>query len=280
MSEDRQGSRISGAGSLLANGAGILAALGIGFGGLFLVQNILSGEAEKLLHSGGRVEIPVQGETMTTWETQDVEAVQALLTGEELRQVVERLEKGTDPWPHEPWQGQMSMAEAMECGRDWTENFLMPHLGMADYTLQEVTANCYLWNWQADVESGEGNPLFGCWSVWLYVPDLTVALTLNGVTGQVLQATVSISGQMPVEYQEKDGIMTLLTDYGDSFGLGGSYVMLNSEMAADGWEMRQTVGEEGVYASVRTSTIAIADIYGDMEGVSEIFTVELGLGTE
>ena len=68
MSEDRQGSRIPGAGSLLANGAGILAALGIGFGGLFLVQNILSGEAEKLLHSGGRVEIPVQVDTRSAAE--------------------------------------------------------------------------------------------------------------------------------------------------------------------------------------------------------------------
>lgn len=271
------------AGSLLLNGAGILAAFGVAFGGLFLVQASLAREADVLLRSGGMVEVPVQQESMTSWEAGQVEVVPDQLTQEELKLAVEKLERETEACPHEPWPGQLTLVEAIECGREWTESFLLPHLGMEDYLLPEYSANCYLWAWQSDVEAGEENPVFSYWNVWMSVRGLEIDLTLNAVTGQVLRVVLTAGGQVPVEYQGKDKLAALLADYADSFGLGGHYRILDgTDIMASGWQMQQSVGE-GIYASVETSSVAIAVSSADglYSGEStEIFQLDLRLQTE
>lgn len=271
------------AGSLLLNGAGILADFGVAFGGLFLVQASLAREANVLLRSGGMVEVPVQQESMTSWEAGQVEVVPARLTQEELKLAVEKLERETEACPHEPWPGQLTLVEAIECGREWTEGFLLPHLGMEDYLLPEYNANCYLWAWQSDVEAGEENPVFSYWNVWMSVGGLEIGLTLNAVTGQVLRVVLTTGGQVPVEYQGKDKLAALLADYADSFGLGGHYRILDvTDIMASGWQMQQSVGE-GIYASMETSSVVIAASgeNGHYSGEStEIFHLDLRLQTE
>ena len=271
------------AGSLLLNGAGILAAFGVAFGGLFLVQASLAREANVLLRSGGMVEVPVQQESMTSWEAGQVEVVPARLTQEELKLAVEKLERETEACPHEPWPGQLTLVEAIECGREWMESFLLPHLGMEEYQMPEYNSNCYLWAWQSDVEAGEQNPVFSYWNVWTTAGGLEIDLTLNAVTGQVLRAVLTTGGRMPVEYRGKDKLAALLADYADSFGLGGHYRILDgTDTMASGWQMQQSVGE-GIYAAMETSSVmlAVSTADGHYSGENtEIFQLDLRLRTE
>lgn len=268
--------------TILVDSMGILAAFGIAFGGLWLMERQLNRETQALLRGSGLVEIPVQSEALVSQEVNALEIEPAMLTDLQLRETVEKFEQETDAYPHEPWEGQLSMEEAMETARSWTEEFLLASIGIEDAALQGYGANCYLWTWQKDVEEGRRDPWLGYWNVWIDTNrGLVVNLTLNAATGQVLYAGLTIS--QPVEYLDRERLEGILSSYADSFGLGGTYVMAGngSDRWEDGWDLYQNVGEEGVFAAVKTSSVVIADDDGDMgAGYREIFHIDLQLVTD
>lgn len=273
--------------ALWSNFLGILLAVGIASGGLLLVHRRLASEEEALLHQGGSVTIQMQSEAMPDQAVEDEGAVPALLTEEQLYLTVKNLEYRVGTYPHEPWEGQLTMGEAARCGMEWIEMFLLPHMGADsldadDFGPEEYSVNCYLWAWQEDAEAGIQDPAASYWNVWVDTRELTVDLTLDAVTGQVLSAYVSSS--LVMEYQEKDIIRQLLCDYADSFGLGGKYTMFigGSETPEGDFvygELRQSIGEKGVYASVNASSVVVAAAEGTYWDTKNIFMIELRLGT-
>lgn len=266
------------AGAVLANSLGILFAFGIAFGGLFLVYHCLVREENEFLNGGGRVEVLVQSEAVSAQEAGEEEAVQALLTESQLRRVVEKWETETGTVPHEPWENQLSLAEAAACGREWIENFLLPNMGIEDYKLTEYSVDCSLWAWQTDVEAGATDPEYSYWTVRMDARDLTVRLILNAVTGQVLRAYVSST--FLVEYQEEDKIQELLYAYAGSFGLEEKYILYMEGEENELWALSRN-GSEGIHASMKTSSIVIVSAesrYGQSEP-EELFTIDLKMGT-
>lgn len=203
--------------SRLADLLGILAAIAIAFGGLALVEVRLAAEEDRILDAGGEMRI-IQVQTQKM-EAQDVD--EAAVRQEELAQAVECLKRGGDRHLHEPQAGQLSMAQAVDCGKGWMEEFLLPRLGLEPDEggeAREYKVGCFLW--AREEESGEA-PWLSYWAVELNAAGIDGMLILNAATGQVMSAAVTVSH--PIEYQDRDRIDTLLDDYADSFGIVSSY---------------------------------------------------------
>lgn len=267
-------------GSLAINFLGLLAAFGIGFGGLFLVQYRLEQEEAMLLKGAGAVEIPLPVEVEVS-DAGEADVEQEKLTEAELYQAVKCLYNGMESYPHEPRSGQLSMAQALNCATDWIKDFLLPHMGMDDLSLQEQSINCYLWTWQEDRTGREMNPSFSYWDVWIYTPGLETELILEASSGQVMRAIVNCS--LLTEYQNKDLIREILADYAASFGLPGDIRILDgrkdSTGASNAW-MIQKIGEEGLYASVTTNSFVISKADAALMDYTEIFSMNLSLSTD
>lgn len=203
--------------SRLADLLGILAAIAIAFGGLALVEVRLAAEEDRILDAGGEMRI-IQVQTQKM-EAQDVD--EAAVRQAELTQAVECLKRGGDRHLHEPQAGQLSMAQAVDCGKGWMEEFLLPRLGLEPDEggeAREYKVGCFLW--AREEESGEA-PWLSYWAVELNAAGIDGMLILNAATGQVMSAAVTVSH--PIEYQDRDRIDTLLDDYADSFGIVSSY---------------------------------------------------------
>ena len=279
--QEKQTKILSGkAGAVFTNSLGILFAFGIAFGGLFLVHHRLVREENALLNGGGRVEVLVQSEALPARDAGEEEVMPAALTESQLYRVVEKLAEESGTVPHEPWDNQLSLAEAAACGREWVENFLLPNMGINDYKLTEYSVNCSLWAWRTDVEAGATDPEYSYWTVCMDAgDDLAVRLILNAVTGQVLWAYTSSS--LLVEYQEEDKIEGLLYAYAGSFGMEEKYILYVDGEENELWALSRN-GSTGIHASVKTSNVAIASAergYAQAEPM-ELFTVELKLETD
>lgn len=262
--------------SILFNLGGILSAFGIAFGGLFLVQSRLAREEAELLQGSGVVEIIGESEAMDAFEADISDTViveKARLTEEELASAVGNLVRGREEFPHEPRQGQLTMAQAIESGKDWLEDFLMPHLGVEDAGLGEYKANCYLWTTQEEKagEEKEQNKIFSYWTVMLASQGMEAELILSAASGQVLEASVASS--YAIECQDEEGRKALLKDYGDSFGLGGSSLFLDG---GNGMIYRR-IGNMGLYTAVGSGSVIISRAEEDGAKSGEIFSVQLYL---
>ena len=158
--------------SRLADLLGILAAIAIAFGGLALVEVRLAAEEDRILDAGGEMRIiQVQTQKMEAQDVDEAAVRQAELTQEELAQAVECLKRGGDRHLHEPQAGQLSMAQAVDCGKGWTEEFLLPRLGLEPDEggeAREYKVGCFLWAREEDAgeESGEA-PWLSYWAVEL-----------------------------------------------------------------------------------------------------------------
>lgn len=272
-SEENKMAPARGRGGLFVNVLGILLAFGAAFGGMFLVRECLLRETEALLGGSGEVLVPFQSAVAAVppQEADWKEAEREKLTEAELFLAVEGLNGMEEVVPHEPRQGQMAMAQAIEAGREWMEEFFLPHLGIQGGALREYKINCYLWSRQAD----GAEPLLSYWSVSLGCQELNAALTLDAVSGQVLAADVAVSA--PVEYQDQDSLRALLEDYADSLGVESHSLLTDKR----GGGMYQSVGGDGVYAALRVSNIAVAFSSPEAEEfmgeVMEVFSVHLYL---
>lgn len=267
-------------GNGLVNIMGIVLAFGFAFGGLFLVQNMLMEEKGNLLRSGGMIEISGQDLEEEAVKIVETDAEKLLLTEEELIQAVENMQNlEHDAYPHEPLPGQMSMVEAIECGRKWLEDFLMPHLGAEDYIPQGYMITSYLVAPWEDDEDGMEKQLRSYWMVALAGEDVEVELVLNAVTGQMLGTSVEC--HFPAECLEKEKLAELLEDYVESFGLEGECGVVCSEKYAEqtgALLMLQSVGNGEVFANMRTSGVVVTAT--GIQEYRDTFYVRLWLGTE
>lgn len=269
-----------------ANLAGMLSAVGIALGGLFLVQDGLAREKESLLQGSGLVGITVQAEPAAAAEMEVVQNSPVNLTEEDLIRVVRDMESGGEIYPHEPGQDQLSMSQAITCGREWIETFFMPYMGKTDYRMEEYKADCFLWSLREKEGEEEKDPIFSYWTINFEVQGLAeVGLTLNAASGQVLIASIGLYG--PVEYQDGQNLLALLREYAFSFGTDevASYSFVESVaegMGRTGEKIYHTISSQGLYAGIRTSSVSIS-MATENPGVAEsidIFTVRLYLTTD
>lgn len=265
-------------GRILVNLSGILGALVIAFGGLFLVWLKLNREQVQLLAGSGLIELPQAG-TLEAAKAADISPGR-LLTEEELAQIKDILEEPGQANPHEPLSGQLSMAQAIEIGRAWLEDFFLPHLGKGDILLQEYKISCYLW--APETANPENCPRLSSWTVSLAGSDVEAVLILNAVSGQILDASVSCCS--PVEYQERETLTTLLADFAFSFGLDGEYTLVYSgetESGAVKLPWYQSLGAGDTFAAIQASSIVATAADADT-GVSvylEQFNIHLYLSS-
>lgn len=249
--ESRRKAAVKGA---AVNALGIVLAFGAAFGEVFLVQEGLARETAGALRQSGemRVPVPSAGVQASGMPGIDWEETGRKLTQEELLAAVAGLEGKGESYPHEPLPGQLSMAQAIECGREWLEDFFMPYLGMSGDDMKEYRINCFLWARRAP-DGGEQtqDSLLSYWTVSFGGADLEAGLVLNAASGQVLEASVTVKA--PVEYQAQEELMKLFQAYAESFGTTEDYLFVDAE----GGDLYQRIGDEGLYAALKTGSIVI-----------------------
>jgi hypothetical protein len=267
-------------GGVFFNLLGIFLALGAALGGLLLVQGRLGQEKENLFRGSGIVTMPLQ---VLETETQVLEVTEkTILSEDQLLQAVQDLGSGQDVYPHEPQAGQLSMVQAIDCGRDWVEDFFMRHFGLsgtegAEPGLQEFKAYCYLWSPGEGGVQGKEDLFHSYWTVSFQSREMTAELILNGVSGQVLDA--SINCYVSLEYQDGGGLSAVLEEYARSFDMetgepGGQWTQEGI--------LYQPMGSGGIFAAVKTGDLFLCradDPEGQMIQSVEIFQFHFYLGT-
>lgn len=266
-------------GRIAVNLMGILSAFAIAFGGLFLVQGRLRLEQDRLLGSGGLVELP---QTITT-ETAESVTVSLCdsLAEKELMQLVHNLEQKDEIKPHEPLEGQLTMIQAINCGEAWLEEFFLSDATLNDPASRDYRANCYLWTPEDAGAGPEASPWLSCWTVSLSNQNIDASLTLSAVSGQVLDASVNLSS---VSFQGKEDLLTILEKYASSFGLEGDDILISLEDKDTHTKellCYQSIGTRGIYAAIQAGNIifAIADNDTETPLYMERFNVHLYLSS-
>ena len=248
-------------GGSFINFLGIMSAFAIAFGGWFLVQRSLDREKESLLEGGGLVALP---------QTESLEAAVAgesfelrQLTEDELLQIVQSMEHKGEIRPHEPVQGQLTMAQAFDYGRVWLEDYFLPHFCASDSLDGELRVSGYLWSPET---AGAGEePWLSYWTVSFICQDIDASLLISAVSGQILDAEVTCSG--PVPYQSGEGFLEALADYAFSFDLGEDCSIVYSEETDSGAKKMPwywSFGTSGIYAALDAgSTYIVSDAVED-----------------
>lgn len=271
-------------GDRVANLFGILLAFGIAFGGLSGVQVLIAREEQRMLQGSGVVEILSREDSVEVSESG--QAAKVKLSETELVQAAEILQSSMEIYPHEPQQGQLSMAQAIECSKKWMEDFFLAHFGMSGANLQEYRANCCLWSPQENEADKRGlNGADSYWTVVLGGKGIEAELILHGESGQILEASVSCL--LSSEAQNYENVGTFLQKYVDSFGFM-EHETLNENRKGipenNSQTIYQSIGSEGVYAAMETSlvVISVADsednaLEGSFSEDMEIFYLQLYL---
>lgn len=263
------------------NALGILATLAIALGGLFLVQNGLAREQEKLLSAGGAVELPPPIAEIEVMDAADA-VTYSPLTEEELLQVAADLAGPVDIRLHEPLQGQLSMVQAVECAQTWLEDFLMVYLGVSGLSSEEYRTSCYLWTPETGESDQETRPWLSYWSVSLTNQEIEASFLLNAMSGQILEASVGCTAL--VEHQSHKDLIALLDAYSASFGVDGDDTIIFS--GESGTEFKklpwyQSVGDNGLYTGMMAASTVSES--ADDSGIlisQELFTIRLYLGLD
>lgn len=238
------------------NCLGILSAFAIAFGGLYLVQSSLTREKERLLAGGGIAALP-QTEVVETVEVKDLADLRQL-TEDELLQLIQIMEQNGETRPHEPVQGQLTMAEAVECGRAWMEEFFLPRFDVSRLFAEECRISCYLWAPETAGAGTEEYSWLSCWTVSFVNQELEAKLLLSAVSGQVLDAEVSYSA--PVPWQDGEELTEILGEYASSFDLAGDYIMVYSAETDSGAKKLPwycSVGDRGIYAALDAGSVGV-----------------------
>lgn len=262
---------------------GILLAFGVAFGGMFAVRNQLTEEKNVLLEGSGMIAIPMQ--SYVTEAQNSVESPEKTeLTEEELVQVVKNLGRDAEVYAHEPLQGQITMVQALECGRSWLEEFFLPHLQTKAELSGEYKTSCHLWALrEEDTGSELESSLLSYWTLTLENQDLSASLTLNAATGQVLDASVCC--YFPMELWEQGSLISLLGDYTDSFGIEEIYTSLIVDKdqtihERNGWGMYQSLADGELFAVIQTSSLVVTSTMDNELIYEDIFSVQLYLSTQ
>lgn len=253
----------------LVNLLGILLALGIFFGGMSGVEKGLLWEEERLLRGGGKVGVTIlEGQTKlqegVSWEDK-----RRKLEEGELVLAVGGLEEGEDIWLHEPGQGQLSMEQAMTDGKEWLENFCLPHLGVTGFDMGECKVSCYLWTFR-DVEVGsvEANGACSYWTFTAMGGGMEAELLLSAQSGQVLYASVSCG--VPVASQDAKEMKVFLEDYVASFGLEGK-----GEAVQEPGLIYKAVGDGELSAVIRPFRVVSSKVNPDTNTLEHMETFNI-----
>lgn len=242
-----------GIGRAAVNLTGILSAFAIALGGLFLVQSRLKLEQERLLE-GGLVELPQTG-TGEPAGSVDV-PLHGFLAEEELLELVHSLAQREEIKPHEPLEGQLTMLQAIDCGKTWLEEFFLPYYTSYDLPANEYWIDCYLWTPETAGADPETSPWLSCWTVSLSSHKIDALLTLSAVSGQILDASVSCS--VPFSLQDKKDLPSLLERYAVSFGLETEDSLIyieDKDTRANEALYFQNIGSRGIYAALNTKNL-------------------------
>lgn len=243
--------------SKLINFCGIIFALFLAYSGFILTEHILDSKTESFLSGESGVD-----RTREAAENVDIGKETQFLTSEELKQILKNM-NGKDEYPHEPVEGQMSMEEAIKKGKEWIESLFEKNSLFSEYRrqgYQKIDAKLCIKNNSSDSSL---NVLNSYWTLNFIKQDVKVALVLNSVTGQVLDANISY--YMPIDssdssdynYSEtvsKEFLVSLLIDYILSFGFEENNIML--------------VGDDCIYEAVSGDNLFAVVVTGNM-GVLE-----------
>lgn len=242
----------------LINLSGLLLSFGIAAGGLFLVQTRLEKEENALLQSGGTVTAAADSAESQKAESTQITGMK--LTEEQIALILDSLESASDIFPHEPGPGQLSMAEAVEYGRTWLDDFFLPHMGTSFSHPVDYKADCYLWTPVQEAAGDKSALSLSCWTVNLSSQEIQAALVIHAVSGQVLSASINCS--FPEESASDPEFLSLLQEYGDSFGLGTADFLLSPKDQENAqsphFAMYQRLGDAGIYAAIETNSIHIS----------------------
>ena len=281
MRTDQTNHPARGIGRAAVNLTGILSAFAIALGGLLLVQSRLKLEQERLLEGGGLVELPQTG---TSDPAGSVEVPPyGFLPEDDLLQVVHSLVQKEEIKPHEPLEGQLTMLQAIDCGKNWLEEFFLPYFTSCDLSANEYWIDCYLWTPETAGADPETSPWLSCWTVSLSSQKIDASLTLSAVSGQILDASISCS--VPFSLQDRTDLPTLLEGYAASLGLetDDSLISIEDKDCGDNEALYfQSIGSRGIYAAIKTKNLfySFTDTNTDTPVYMDRFSIRLYLYPE
>lgn len=206
----------------LINGLGIVIALCLALGGLTLMDYLLKEKRERYLSASGGLD-----QTGLSLEPSKSNSEQTILSKEELKQVLSAM-RGREV-PHEPLEGQLSMEQAIELGKEWVREYCLEDLGLLSDDEQKYhRMDARLCRRQGTDSMENPNILYSYWMVSLTSREIRADLVMNAVTGQVLDARLTSytirAEQDGVSYESvavlsDEAIWKLLERYIASFGL-------------------------------------------------------------
>ncbi len=227
----------------------VVLAAAAAFGGLYGMERLLEEKKHSLLSISGTVAAAypdafrnASGEDAYRYAGTEESA----LSRDALVDILEHMHLYSWEYLHEPAEGQLSMEQAMDRGKAWLDELSSLYRGSYE------TSGAYM-RIQASLSTGgydgetdmETDPAYSCWRLSFTGNDMEAVLTLNSVTGQVLDAAISyFSPESSVAAgREKQ----LLEWYSSSFGL--------EPEPAEAWGngLRCPPGPAGLYAAAEIS---------------------------
>lgn len=232
--------------SRLVNCLGILFSVGIALGGLFLVWNMLKESKEAMLSQSGEAEVANLFPQVSVSRQE-----KKVLTKSELFHAVKSMESDKEEYPHEPVEGQLSMEQAIERGKEWVEELCSRYLG-AEVLIPEkynkITASLCIKEEEGGM--GEDSYLYSYWRITLTGEYMEAKLLLNAVTG--LAFDTAISSKLPEISFEQAKAEEFLAAYVEDFGFEGEEVTDRKDSVVS---MR--LGQENLYAAAQIAGIMV-----------------------
>ena len=251
---------------------GIFFAFVIAIGGLFIMQGMIHKRGDVLLSESGNIKAaPIVDDA--EGNADDLELTP--LSQMEIIQILHSLESNETEQPHEPMQGQISMENAIEQAKEWTNHFYTQYLDEETTdTLNYIKINSKLCIKQnSEIVGNSSEVINSYWTVILETDEIRTEIVMNAVTAQIFCATVTSSS---VEYDfSKIDLELLLEDYISSFNINQSKTC--HEMG--GYVYRE-IEEKELYAIAKTGSIIVANKNGNQNGYELKNDLTLYLSTE
>lgn len=177
---------------------GIMLSFCLVFGGWFLTESLLNNMEKELLSGDGAVQID-RKETIADNQASEVDTSDngktnhdfnsAELTTTEMVKILQNWESDTNEFPHEPMEGQMSMEQAINTGKDWIaglgeEGLISSELYEDGFEKISATLNV------KQEKDQEKRIDYSYWKVSFTNNEMKVDLMIQASTGQVWDAMI------------------------------------------------------------------------------------------
>lgn len=251
---------------------GIFLAFVIAIGGLFVMRGMIYKRGDILLSENGSVKAAPSVDD-AKGNTGDVE--QTTLSQVEIIQVLHSLESNETEQPHGIMQGQISMENAINQAKEWTNNFFAVHLAEKPTdTLNYIKINSKLCIKQNSKIVGNSSEVRNSyWTVILETDKIRTEIVMNALTAQVFRATAS-SSSAAYDFSKID-VDRLLEDYISSFHINQSEISYE----IGGYVYRE-IEENELYSVTKTGSIIVANKDGNKNGYEFENDLTLYLTTE